>query len=1220
MQSTENLKPIENRNFTFFEKIEQGIEEKKYSTASDNFNVSMDFLSNDADVKVIEEAFKVLEKLIDSIKSFQKIEESFKKLLTISADRHFRTHQQRLAFKMAAWHYQKGKKETEEPFPHLISATHYIAKAILIQETSPPIDGLAARIFRTVSVNLSSFKDKLALAISSANKIQVFQLIDDLKSRLEHLCCDEEKNAYIKLFYKQIRTLYSETFALRGQERIEACGLNSLNSEIQARLLEKTLAPPCLITTGYRQKLAAFRQQFKELYRQCPSLAKPEEVKILQTEVSTLFIAFIRELVQDAFTIIGDPPCHYDLRAMGSLAREEICPYSDLEWCILIETIEHRPYFIRVARFIEVQFIGFGEDPAMTLPVFSCIGKKHRSGLHVDTGSNPAILHDLISTPELLAKKQTEIDYQPNSLPNTLRKTISLKQSTPLLFENYQKSLQDYLEEKPGEETWRHLHAFQLLNARLKNYEEAWSLPFKDNLINIKGGYTELLYHLLNDLSLYFSIDDGNTLDLIDKLVKKGFFSLDSGFLLKEAVSAIYLTRVGLHLDYGEQKEVAHRFSSGEKEIEHSPIVLEEHINRQLEKIYWLVLRPLYRKLKSCLSEDFVFLEPHFQQLDLLKCAFFEELHPDTIMDLKPVIVHLVHHLATKSLSLSIEEQEGHFALHEPYYKYLSTMTSAEPLRQTYLKVLELYADHPIIAKLIDFWAAIPNPSGVRQSHRMENEQLQAAILEMTTPQPESPTSVFIRCPTAPQGRYLRQEVIDQILTDKGDLKRMYNNSAHNVAFVSYGGYHLHFKQKPIHPLMEYAVHSLAGRMGGHLTPPTELARIEVQGKMYPILISKTVPGKALGETDEIEPTSLTWGCLCALLTLPGDGRFPNYLIESETNRLFSVDNDISFVEPVTQGLFGRHNIHFASALFCLNSQPLNPGVLEIFIHLDPTLILHSWIEELIEKDNLYHQMQLFTIEEEKRFYEENKEDRFKGTLLLRSGTVTTLLIQFHYLQNSLRLALKERKTLYPLDLLSHLITLRDHQKQALNQWVYQDYKKARDSSSSPKRRLHKALNRSIEVSMTSSQSDGISFGKPPTIEEIQKREEYSPEKAQGELFAFTLSDGMAGVAIGQSQGKEYVKANFKKMVKHGVPDLERQRLVLKALTFLVGRKHPKPSGITLANCAVLDLASLEPFLHADLESLNLSGCPIIKEETRSKKLKSNVLVLKNYISIGVRS
>ncbi len=46
----------------------------------------------------------------------------------------------------------------------------------------------------------------------------------------------------------------------------------------------------------------------------------------------------------------------------------------------------------------------------------------------------------------------------------------------------------------------------------------------------------------------------------------------------------------------------------------------------------------------------------------------------------------------------------------------------------------------------------------MRQSHRIENEQLQTAILTMTTSHPEGSVPVFIRCPALPQGRYLRLE------------------------------------------------------------------------------------------------------------------------------------------------------------------------------------------------------------------------------------------------------------------------------------------------------------------------------------------------------------------------------------------------------------------------------------------------------------------------------
>ncbi|WP_143298909.1 hypothetical protein, partial [Candidatus Protochlamydia sp. W-9] len=99
----------------------------------------------------------------------------------------------------------------------------------------------------------------------------------------------------------------------------------------------------------------------------------------------------------------------------------------------------------------------------------------------------------------------------------------------------------------------------------------------------------------------------------------KEIFTAESGFLLQEAVAAIYLKRVDLHFTCGEQKE----------EVNIEDPLSEKEI---LTKIYWLVLRPLYRKLKfclfnldshqlkSCLSK----LDSHFQKIDLLRGAYYE--------------------------------------------------------------------------------------------------------------------------------------------------------------------------------------------------------------------------------------------------------------------------------------------------------------------------------------------------------------------------------------------------------------------------------------------------------------------------------------------------------------------------------------------------------------------------------------------------------------------
>ncbi|WP_039360812.1 hypothetical protein [Candidatus Protochlamydia amoebophila] len=1206
-------------NFRYLDRLDAiaiAITKKKYSQAIKYLNVFMAYLPSQVEKEVLEKIFDYLFTLIPLIEAPQEVEKIVILLLNLTADPCFAENQQMLAIALAKWNYKKGKQEWQENKQQtfFINALHYVGKAQNISVASPDLQRLTSRLFKAASTSLGVFKERLEQAVGKNDSEQVVRLVNNLKIRFEPICCPSEKHALIKLFYKQVDAVTLYTVKTWGLERIQASGLGRLDKMMLPYLRNIPSHTNCFITARYQEKLNNFRKSFHEHYQAInPQQFTIEEVRALQREVSTHLITFLHALVEDAIAILGDPPCLYDLRAMGSLAKEEVCPYSDLEWCILIEEIEYQPYFVKLAHLLELQIIALGEDPAQGLPVFTCIGAKHRSGFHIDSGGNPAVVTDLINTPDGLAQMQKMEEYSSTSPSNTLRKTISFHQNTHKLFELYQAQMRIYLDEKlpQAKEIRRKCQTVKLLTDRLQAYEEIWYDPFKVQFIDLKKRYSELLHHLLNDLSLYFGMEEVNTLDLIDALVKKEIFTAESGYLLQEAVAAVYLKRVGLHFTCGEQKE---------------EVSLENFLSEQevLAKIYWLVLRPLYRKLKFCLSNldshqlnSGIFkLNSHFQRIELLKEAFYgEELHPNTIENLKPWMTHFVHHLVSRQRAKAFDLKQ--FRLwHDAYYQRFSRINFTEPLREIYLKVLDSYPPEENLATLSADLASIPNPSGVRQSHRLEEEQFQQAILAMTTDHPDGPFHVKIRCPAVPHARYLKQAVCEQILEETGELKRQYK-SAHAVATASYNGFQLHFKQKPTHPLMEYAIHALTARIAGHLSPPTELARFEVElkgkTKIYPVLISKTIQGKTLqGQTlenfDQLDIRQFTWACLCAVLTRPGDGRFSNYIVEEETQRIFCVDNDVSFVEPVIHHFVGN-KVYFSSALFCLHAEysRLDPEVVKAFLRLDPNLILNSWLQDLIQKNEAYRTLQLFTPKEEKQLYEENSEDRFKGTLLLRSGTVANLLVQFYHLQDCLRhYDSTSEKKLTAIDLLSCLVSLRDSQKQTLDRWVHHKYQQALASSLIPKQRLQNAINRNVEISLTSAQADAASFGKPPTFEEIQQREEYSPEKAQGELFTFTLSRYTSNIAFGTNKEGEWIEADFRQMVKGKTPDRERQRFVLHALIFLMNNKDPKPRKVTLMNCAVLDLTSLKPFLHVELDYLNVSGCPLIKVETLQEIEKSS--------------
>ena len=65
--------------------------------------------------------------------------------------------------------------------------------------------------------------------------------------------------------------------------------------------------------------------------------AKTETIRNLQNKIATDYIHIMAEILQYCKTVMGNTPCRFTLVGMGSLARQEITPYSDFEHIIVLE-------------------------------------------------------------------------------------------------------------------------------------------------------------------------------------------------------------------------------------------------------------------------------------------------------------------------------------------------------------------------------------------------------------------------------------------------------------------------------------------------------------------------------------------------------------------------------------------------------------------------------------------------------------------------------------------------------------------------------------------------------------------------------------------------------------------------------------------------------------------------------------------------------------------
>jgi len=73
------------------------------------------------------------------------------------------------------------------------------------------------------------------------------------------------------------------------------------------------------------------RSQINKLYKQ-----KISAIKEINKIISKNYKRVVFELSQFCEEVLGEPPCEYAVVGMGSLAREEITPYSDFEHIILL--------------------------------------------------------------------------------------------------------------------------------------------------------------------------------------------------------------------------------------------------------------------------------------------------------------------------------------------------------------------------------------------------------------------------------------------------------------------------------------------------------------------------------------------------------------------------------------------------------------------------------------------------------------------------------------------------------------------------------------------------------------------------------------------------------------------------------------------------------------------------------------------------------------------
>ena len=98
---------------------------------------------------------------------------------------------------------------------------------------------------------------------------------------------------------------------------------------------------------------------------------KAEEIRDLYREIASDMQKFILLFINECKTVLGEPPCQYAIVGLGSLARQEITPYSDFEFLILIDesTKYNKKYFKNLTNLLHIKILNLGRTilPCMSI-------------------------------------------------------------------------------------------------------------------------------------------------------------------------------------------------------------------------------------------------------------------------------------------------------------------------------------------------------------------------------------------------------------------------------------------------------------------------------------------------------------------------------------------------------------------------------------------------------------------------------------------------------------------------------------------------------------------------------------------------------------------------------------------------------------------------------------------------------------------------------------
>ena len=359
-------------------------------------------------------------------------------------------------------------------------------------------------------------------------------------------------------------------------------------------------------------------------------LIKSESIDKIQKHLTEGLQSILSALISQAQFALGSIPCQYAFVGFGSMSRGEMCPYSDIEFGILIEETkpEYLAYFRKLAKLLELKILNLSETEWKVIRPKKVDGKEIPAqsftpkGFSMDIGGvSPCGVEDvyeLIGTPQQLSQFQTEEWVQKNAgvvdvLVNALSQSCFIVGQKEL-FDLYCIQVKSILKQPLREK-----RSLQYLKGHLSEFAPLLDeRRLKLRAFDIKRDLYRPLHMIIGSLTQFYGLTTTNTLASIQALMDKDILHKQGGEILKSTLQDILRLRLRAHLFYHTEKEILYHAKEGDDLESKELFILKAEETEKLRNIY-NVLFQLHEAASAFAKDGVPLATTNFQRQNIKK-------------------------------------------------------------------------------------------------------------------------------------------------------------------------------------------------------------------------------------------------------------------------------------------------------------------------------------------------------------------------------------------------------------------------------------------------------------------------------------------------------------------------------------------------------------------------------------------------------------------------